>query len=43
MRPVEKKMVGETVSYVNSQNETVNEMIQERYSPYDKAKMPLAA
>jgi len=41
MRPVEKKMVGETVSYVNSQNETVNEIVQERYSPYDKAKMPL--
>lgn len=40
MRPVEKKNVGETVSYVNSCNQTVTETIQEN-SPYNKAKMPL--
>ena len=41
MRPVEKKNVGETVSYVNSCNQIVTETIQENYSPYNKAKMPL--
>lgn len=33
MRPVEKKNVGETVSYVNSKNQTITETIQEYYSP----------
>lgn len=41
MRPVEKKNVGETVSYVNSKNQTITETIQEYYSPYNNAKMPL--
>ena len=42
MRPVEKKNVGETVSYVNSKNQTITETIQEYYSPYNNAKMPLS-
>lgn len=41
MRPIEKKGIGDTVSYVDSRNESVSERIQERYSPYNKAKMPL--
>lgn len=41
MRPVEKKNVGETVFYVNSKNQTITETIQEYYSPYNNAKMPL--
>lgn len=34
--------VGETVSYVNSKNQTITETIQEYYSPYNNAKMPLS-
>lgn len=41
MRPVKKKKVGERVSYLNSRNELIEEIVQERYSPYGKAKMPL--
>ena len=39
MRPVEKKNVGETVSYVNSKNQTITETIQEYYSPYNNTSV----
>ncbi len=41
MRPIKKKKAGETVTYLNSRNELIEEIVQERYSPYGKAKMPL--
>lgn len=41
MRPVEKKQPGDSVSYKNSSDEWVHATIQERYSPYRKAIMPL--
>lgn len=41
MRPVEKKKMGEVVSYLDSQKQRVTVKVKERYSPYGAAKMPL--
>ena len=41
MRPIEKAKSGESVVYTDSQGRNIHEIIQDNYSPYGEAKMPL--